>query len=694
MTEEIRMAGHTIEYPVPLYSYRRRFTREVGFGEISLGGHQPIRVESMTTTHTMDTLATVEQCRRLYEAGCEIIRMTVPTEKDAENLRHIRDQLRRDGITTPLVADIHFSPKAAMKAVEFVENIRVNPGNYATGAKFSSEDYTDAEYLAELEKVREEFTPLVRKAKELGVSMRIGTNHGSLSDRVVSRYGNSPAGMVEAALEFARICEEENYFDLLFSMKSSNVRVMIHAYRLLVARADAELLHAYPLHLGVTEAGDGDEGRIKSAMGIGALLEDGLGDTIRVSLTEDPVNEVPVGFAIVRKYNEQLKVKGEKAYVAVNRVVEHGKASTGHAELPFDPYRYARRPSCRIQAGAFPAGGDTLPRVETAARTPITEPEALREEILERLAPELPDDAIRSEYVGVSVGCVDDLTALESLLASLGSLRDRIAVSTADSALLPMLLPLARRVRLDIVEGESLGTGFIDRIDASDAVLELSFIHEGSSISVPAEVLSRIASRLRSRGLSNVFLSVTSPQGVFATRRLLLELSRAGLDFPVAVRYRNRGGDRSGVLVESAVQAGTLFCDGIGDLIAVETALKPEDEVSLAFNILQAARVRMTKTEFISCPGCGRTYFELEKTTALIKQRVSHLKGLKIGIMGCIVNGPGEMADADFGYVGSGKGRVSLYVGRDCVVENMPEADALDRLIELIRQNGRWVDPV
>jgi (E)-4-hydroxy-3-methylbut-2-enyl-diphosphate synthase len=693
MTAEIRTAGHAIDYPVPLYSYRRRFTHEIGFGGIALGGYQPIRVESMTNTHTMDTAATVAQCRRLHEAGCEIIRLTVPTEKDAANLGNIRDQLRRDGIGTPLVADIHFSAKAAMKAVEFVENIRVNPGNYATGAKFSSGDYTEAQYLAELDKVREEFTPLVRKAKELGVSMRIGTNHGSLSDRIVSRYGNSPEGMVEAALEFARICEAEGYFDLLFSMKSSNVRVMIHAYRMLVAKADAELRHAYPLHLGVTEAGDGDEGRIKSAMGIGALLEDGLGDTIRVSLTEDPVNEVPVGFAIVRKYNEQLEVKGEKAYLKVNQVVGQGMSVAGHTDLPFEPFAWSRRPSCRVDAGAEPLGGEAMPRVETSARSSIADPDALRAELLERLSPDLPEDSIRSEFVNVGVGCIEDLKTLEELLDSLGVLRDRIVASTADTQLFPHLLSLVPRVRLDIVEGESLGTGFIDELKEGGAAMEFSFIHGSSSVSVPAEVLIRIASRLRKRGLEKVLLSVVSPQGLFATRKLVLELAKAGLDMPVVVRHRDRGGDRASVMIESAVQSGTLFCDGIGDLIAVESGLKCGDEVGLAFNILQAARVRMSKTEFISCPGCGRTYFELERTTALIKERVSHLKGLKIGIMGCIVNGPGEMADADFGYVGSGKGRVSLYVGRDCVEENMLEAEALERLIGLIREQGKWIDP-
>ncbi len=694
MTDAKRSAGNAIDYPVPLYGYRRRFTREIAFGGISLGGYQPIRVESMTTTHTMDTAATVEQCRRLYEAGCEIIRMTVPTEKDAENLRNIRDQLRRDGISTPLVADIHFSPKAAMKAVEFVENIRVNPGNYATGAKFSGGDYTESEYLAELEKVREEFMPLVRKAASLGVSMRIGTNHGSLSDRVVSRYGNSPEGMVEAALEFARICEEASYHDLLFSMKSSNVRVMIEAYRLLVARADAELRFAYPLHLGVTEAGDGDEGRIKSAMGIGALLEDGLGDTIRVSLTEDPVNEVPVGFAIVKKYNEFHQVKGERAHLPVKQVVEHGRAVTaGHGLLPFDPYGYARRDAAAVPVGPAIVGGEHLPRVETSARHGLGDLAALRSELLGRLAPDLPDDAIRSEFVSVGVGCIDDLEPLSELLMSLGDLSRRVVVSTADAGLFPALLPLASRVRLDIVEGESLGFGFIDQITDHGAVIEFCFHHAASSVGVPAEVLCRLASRLKEKGIGNILLSVVSSEALFAVRRLVLELKRAGLDSPLVIRYRSRQASRSTQLIESAVQAGALFCDGIGDLLAFDTNLEAADEVAMAFNILQAARVRMSRTEFISCPGCGRTYFDLERTTALIKQRVSHLKGLKIGIMGCIVNGPGEMADADFGYVGSGKGRVSLYVGRDCVAENLPEAVALERMIDLIREHGKWIDP-
>lgn len=694
MTEEILVGCHSVVYSVPVYSYRRRITREVLFGRITLGGHQPVRVESMTNTHTMDTVATVDQCRRLHEAGCEIIRLTVPTERDAENLRNIRDQLRRDGIDTPLVADIHFSAKAAMKAVEFVENIRINPGNYATGSKFSSEDYTDEQYQAELDKVCKEFTPLVRKAKELGVSMRIGTNHGSLSDRIVSRLGNSPEGMVEAALEFARICEDEGYYDILFSMKSSNVRVMIQAYRLLVARADEELRYVYPLHLGVTEAGDGDEGRIKSAMGIGALLEDGLGDTIRVSLTEDPVNEVPVGFTIVKKYNDMLLVKGDRGHLPVKHVVEHDMRKVGHELLPFEPFGYSRRPSGQIDGAGNPIGGDELPQVETIAKTPVSDPVGLSQEILACLAPEKPGDAIRSEYVGVAIGSVEDVPMLERTLDSLGELREKVVVSTVDTALVETLLPLAGRVRLDIVEGEALSTAFLDLLHDDAAAIEFCFIHEKVSENVPAEVLVRLAAKVKAKGMQRVMLSILSSEPLFAVRKLASELKKAGIDYPLAVRYRRRKVERSAVMIESAIQTGTLFCDGIGDVLALDTPLAVDDEISLGFNILQAARIRMSKTEFISCPGCGRTYFDLEKTTAFIKQRVSHLKGLKIGIMGCIVNGPGEMADADFGYVGSGKGRVSLYVGKECVEQNLSEEVALERLIELIRQNGKWVDPV
>ena len=683
-----------------MYQYRRRLTREVPFGPILLGGYQPIRVESMTNTHTMDTAATVEQCRRLYEAGCEIIRLTVPTEKDAENLRNIRDQLRADGIDTPLVADIHFSARAALKAVEFVENIRINPGNYAAGQKFSSNGYTEDEYLQDLEHVRQEFLPLVAKARLNGVSMRIGTNHGSLSDRTVSRYGNSPEGMVEAALEFARFCEEVGYHDILFSMKSSNVRVMIQAYRLLVQKGDAELLHAYPLHLGVTEAGDGDEGRVKSAMGIGALLEDGLGDTIRVSLTEDPVHEVPVGFAIVKKYNEFHLVKGDRGHLPLKHVVEsRNKKTVNHlftsGPQPFNPFSYKRRIAVQFSIAGLVVGGDNVPRVETEVHASLSEFESALQEVLQRLAPEKPHDAIRSEFASVRVNTSADIERLDDLIVYLGNAGRSLVASTSDVSLAIRLLDKVSKVRLDIIEGEQLGKDFLKHLGHDHAgILELCFLHEHAGPSVPAEVLAHLAEKLHKQGVERLLFSIITDNTVFAYRRLVQAFKARSLDYPLVVRFRGESSERLESLIGSSVQTGSLFCDGIGDILALHTRLSVDDEVNLAFNILQGARIRMSKTEFISCPGCGRTYFELEKATAAIKERTAHLKGLKIGIMGCIVNGPGEMADADFGYVGAGKNRISLYVGRECVEENISELDAVDRLIGLIKERGKWVDQV
>ncbi len=675
-----------------MYHYSRRLTHEVGFGQLSLGGYQPIRVESMTTTHTMDTKASVEQCRRLYEAGCEIIRLTVPTEKDAENLKVIRDQLRRDGITTPLVADIHFSRKAALKAVESVENVRINPGNFANKKKFSNEEYSEKDFRAEFEKVRTEFLPLIAKAREYGVSMRIGTNHGSLSDRIVSRYGNTPDGMVEAALEFARICEDEGYFDILFSMKSSNVRVMIQAYRLLVMKADAELRYAYPLHLGVTEAGDGDEGRIKSAMGTGALLEEGLGDTIRVSLTEDPVNEVPVGFALVKKYNDFLKVKGEKGHQSVSRLIESRAEKPSFEPPPFDPVSYRRRKSGVIGTGFSDIGGESLPVVETTARESVAGGNRLPGELRSRLGVENPDAEMQSEFVTVPVSSLEEAALLETVLCELGADRSRVGVSLKDISLAPAFLDVAARVRIDITEGEMIDKCVLDRLHDRKAVIEFCFVHENASLNVPADVLKRVAMKMQKTGLRRILFSIDSAATVYVYRHLARSFNEAGIDYPLAVRYRAGKKDRLETLIDCATQTGTLFCDGIGDLLAVETALAERDEINLAFNVLQAARVRMSKTEFISCPGCGRTYFDLEKTAAVIKSRMSHLKGLKIGIMGCVVNGPGEMADADFGYVGSGKNGVSLYVGKECVESNIPEKDAVNKLVELIRSHGRWVE--
>ncbi len=683
-----------------MYQYRRRLTREVVFGNLFLGGYQPIRVESMTNTHTLDTVATVEQCRRLHEAGCEIIRLTVPAEKDAENLGNIRDQLRRDKIDTPLVADIHFSARAALKAVEFVDNIRINPGNYANTRKFSNNNYSEEDYQQEIERVRLEFAPLVEKARNYGVSIRIGTNHGSLSDRIVSRYGNSPEGMVEAAIEFAKICEEMEYHEILFSMKSSNVRVMIQAYRLLVQQADAELRYAYPLHLGVTEAGDGDEGRVKSAMGIGALLEDGLGDTIRVSLTEDPVNEVPAGFSIVRKYNDFHLVNGDRGHVPLKHVIEsRNKLTTdiisSPEQLPFSLFSYVRRLSSEVMLADYSVGGGNVPRVETEVHALLTDGDAVFEEIMQRLALSKPKDAIRSELVSIAISSEDDLLLLDDLLARLGDAACFLSASTRDFSLFSRLINKVSKVRFDIVEGERLEHDFMQLFDNKQrAAVELCFLHKDSGNAVPAGVLVHLADKLRKRGAKRLLFSVQSAHVVFVYRRLAQVFKRYSLDYTLVVRFKGDSSARLDTIVAASVQAGTLFCDGIGDMVSLQTTLSGNDEVNLAFNILQGARIRMSKTEFISCPGCGRTYFELEKAAGSIKQRMAHLKGLKIGIMGCIVNGPGEMADADFGYVGAGKNCISLYVGRECVAENIPEHEAVDRLIALVKERGRWVDPV
>lgn len=681
-------------FPIAMYQYSRRLTHEVGFGHLSIGGYRPIRVESMTTTHTMDTKASVEQCRRLCEAGCEIIRLTVPTEKDADSLRIIRDQLRRDGITTPLVADIHFSRKAALKAVESVENVRINPGNYANTRKFSSEEYSVEEFRAEYEKVKADFLPLIAKAKEYGVSMRIGTNHGSLSDRIVSRYGNTPEGMVEAALEFARICEDEGYYDILFSMKSSNVRVMIQAYRLLVMKADLELRHAYPLHLGVTEAGDGNEGRIKSAMGIGALLEDGLGDTIRVSLTEDPVNEVPVGFALVKKYNDLQKVMGDKGHVPVKQLIEAQVAKPSFDMPPFEPVSYCRRKTMEIKTGPGEIGGESLPMVETTAKESLANTDLLLAELRSRLAVENPDAMLQSELVTVPVSSLDEVPALETIVQKLGAYGNRVGVAVKDISLAPAFMDIVAKVRIDIAEGEMIDKDVLDSLDDGKAPIEFCFKHEKASLNVPGDVLKRIALKVKQKGLPHILFSIDSTDAVYVYRHLVRSFNEAGISYPLVIRYRTGDKNRLGTLIDCAVESGTLFCDGIGDMLALQTVLAEHEEINLAFNVLQAARVRMSKTEFISCPGCGRTYFDLEKTAGVIKSRMSHLKGLKIGIMGCIVNGPGEMADADFGYVGSGKNGVSLYVGKECVESSIPEEEAVERLVELIKSHGRWVDPL
>ncbi|MBC8043557.1 MAG: (E)-4-hydroxy-3-methylbut-2-enyl-diphosphate synthase [Rhizobacter sp.] len=677
-----------------MYDYTRRKTVPVMFGDLAMGAAHPIRVESMTTTNTLDIAATVEQSRRLYEAGCEIIRITAPSIKEAEALKFISERLRQDKITTPLVADIHFTPNAAMKAAEFVENVRINPGNYADRKKFAVRDYTDLEYEAELERLHDEFKPLVLKCKQYGRSMRIGTNHGSLSDRVLNRYGDTPLGMVESALEFARICEQYDYYEFIFSMKSSNTQVMIEAYRLLASRGDKELKHAYPLHLGVTEAGDGDEARIKSSVGIGGLLDDGLGDTVRVSLTEDPVKEIPIGQAIVKKYNERQLLLGERIFEKINRII----INTGAAaeDLSFDPYQYQRRESVKVSVGNIEVGGDSVPRVELEVREPLNDSAKVRDEIIFSAKPYL-FEGIKSEITNLTIASASELARVQSSLAE-KFVSPVLAVSTSDFSLAASLIGKVEKIRIDILEQESFEKHRLSEL-AGTTVIEFSFVKTRATDVAVAEVLTRIALKCKAAELEKVLFSVQAEEIIYPYRRLAEAFKKANVAYPIVLRFDATKFDArapqgyEAALVESSIQLGSLLCDGIGDMVAYRSTFTRGDELNLVYNILQAARLRLSKTEFISCPSCGRTLFDLETVTATIKARTEHLKGLKIGIMGCIVNGPGEMADADFGYVGTGVGEISLYVGKECVEKHIPSAEAVDKLVDLIKQHGKWREP-
>jgi (E)-4-hydroxy-3-methylbut-2-enyl-diphosphate synthase len=540
-----------LPYVASRFAYARRRTREVQIGNVGVGGTQPIRVQSMTTTRTQDVEATLAQSIRLVEVGCEIVRITAPTVVDAQAIGEIKRRLRAKGIVVPLVADIHFSPAAALEAAEHVEKVRVNPGNFADQKFFRVREYTDEDYAAEIARIEERFTPLVLKCKQRGVAMRIGSNHGSLSDRIMNRHGDTPAGMVESALEFVRIARKHDYHEIVLSMKASNPKVMIQAYRLLVARMDEEGLDPYPLHLGVTEAGLGEDGRIKSAVGIGALLDDGLGDTVRVSLTEEPEAEVPVAQRLVEPYN--LGLREARAFPESSERV--------------DPYSYSRRMTKPVEIAPLSVGG--------GATVAVLDP---------------PEDGLSSP---------PDLSAI---------------------------------ARLD------------EPVPWYDAVR--------------------------------------------AYRALA---TRAG-DMPLHLQVAVEGDDLD-VLLRSSTVLGSLLCDGLGDSVGLTAPTQDEDRTRLLFSILQAAGVRITRTEFVSCPSCGRTLFDLQSTTERIASRTKHLKGVKIAIMGCVVNGPGEMADADFGYVGGSPGHVNLYVGKDVVEKSVPEESADERLVELIRRHGKWVDP-
>jgi (E)-4-hydroxy-3-methylbut-2-enyl-diphosphate synthase len=620
-------------------------------GRVGIGGANPIRVQSMITCDTMDTEASIAQTIELAEVGCEIVRITAPTVKDSANLQNIVRGLRERGCDVPIVADIHFKPEAAMEAAKWVEKVRINPGNYADSKKFKILEYTDAQYAAELERIRERFTPLVKLCKELGRAMRIGTNHGSLSDRIMNRYGDTPLGMVESALEFARIARDLDYHAFVFSMKSSNPKVMINAYRLLVARlseldaevrgqrsevsrdgtlsrptSDLRLLTSdswnYPIHLGVTEAGEGEDARIKSAIGIGSLLQDGIGDTIRVSLTEDSIHEIPVARALVEMVGKTSNVQ----------------RPTFNVQVSFDPFSYSRRATETIERDGVRIGGEELMRV------------VVRQDSFDKVAHKidrLGDYKPEIVYENARVCEIDP--------------RDDDKVAQLNATDEPQLITVREDVDLPVITAFRL---------------------------LAAKLAARHPILLKDT-LANDEARMTNDEGSPNDR---MTKSDSGFVIPSTFDVRHSSFLRT--LLTAATNIGSLLCDGIGDAILIQGEEAPGQALRLSYNILQAAGSRIFKTDYVACPSCGRTLFNLQTTTARIKAATLHLKGVKIAIMGCIVNGPGEMADADFGYVGGAPGKVNLYVGKTAVKFNIPEAEAVERLQDLIREHGKWVEPV
>ncbi len=686
------------------FAYHRRKTREVKVGDVGIGGDNPIRIQSMTISDTMDTTATVAETMELVEAGCEIVRITAPSLNEAENLRHIKAELSRQGVKVPIIADIHFTPNAALLAAEYVEKVRINPGNYADKKKFAEREYTDNEYEAELERIEARFKPLVLKVKQYGVAMRIGTNHGSLSDRIMNRFGDTPQGMVESALEFVRICQRYDYHDIILSMKASNPLVMIQAYRLLAARMDDEGMD-YPFHLGVTEAGDGEEGRIKSAVGIGSLLEDGIGDTIRVSLTEDAVYEIPAAQAIATPYNTRLCAP--RAAVAVP--VQLSTSSTPSPQEARNPYGYVRRTSAEIEIGNLPLGGGQPVRVELATTAPLRDVDRTLEEIEALTVPAAANDPV-CEVVRLRADDAEDLAALETLITRLPATESPVPLSLhLPAVLLPDAPATPSVAKLITMPDPALAEpawcdqalALLDIAGRQGAVLEWALSLETIPADIRAdygdtlEALARTAARLVESGRASdtpTMLSIATEMPVQAYRYVTAWLDAQGAAIPLHLITPPLRGHHD-TLFQSAIGLGTLLSDGIGDSIQIDSDVAARANLSFCYNILQAARLRMSKTEFISCPSCGRTLFNLQTTTERIKSQMSHLKETKIAIMGCIVNGPGEMADADFGYVGSGPGKISLYVGKECVERNIPDTHADERLIQLIKDHGKWVDP-
>ena len=656
-----------------LTSYSRYKTREVYIGDIPLGGNNPIRIQSMTTTDSMNTIATVEQTIRMVDAGCEYVRITAPSKSEAQNLEEIKKELHRRGYKVPLIADIHFTPNAAEIAARIVEKVRVNPGNYADRKKFETIEYSGNEYESELERIRDKFTPLVNICKEYGTAMRIGTNHGSLSDRIMSRYGDTPLGMVESALEFVRICEDLNYHSIVLSMKSSNPQVMVQAYRLLILKMEEEKMN-YPLHLGVTEAGGGEDGRIKSALGIGALLEDGIGDTVRVSLTEDPEFEAPVAIALVNRY------KGRESHDAITPV----------ENIPIDPLIYKRRHTNEV-AGI---GGNNVPRViADFGKSGLENYQSL--------------SAIGYSYTEASDKW--DMSDGAADIIYLGNFYPSFDIPNG----------------LKVIHNYNYWKALDDKsksfplftteefLTENEKSLQLNFVRTDIN-----KFSDELANKIKNDSTTVIILETENTHGMAEQRRFYFDLLNKGIEKPVILKRTYKNINLDELRLFSSTDFGALLIDGFGDGVWAEVEnlidqefpgegndsktyikkfVRTDDSIEkivnrILFGILQAARTRISKTEYIACPSCGRTLFDLQETTEMIRKRTEHLKGVKIAIMGCIVNGPGEMADADYGYVGSGIDKITLYRGKEIVRRNIPAAGAVDSLIEIIKEDNIWIE--
>jgi (E)-4-hydroxy-3-methylbut-2-enyl-diphosphate synthase len=645
-----------------LTRYNRLVTREVKVGDVALGGNNPIRVQSMTTTDTMDTLATVEQSIRMIDAGCEFVRITAPSINEAKNLANIKQELAKRGYKTPLIADIHFTPNAAEAAARIVEKVRINPGNFADKKKFAFIEYDDAAYNEELDRIRERFIPLLKICKEYGTAMRIGTNHGSLSDRIMSRYGDTAHGMVESALEFLRIAEAENYHNIVLSMKSSNPQVMVQAYRTLIYRMNQEGMN-YPLHLGVTEAGEGEDGRIKSAAGIGTLLEDGIGDTVRVSLTEDPEFEIPIARALVERYSKRQGHAPLADFPPLK--LEDGRIVLSSGEnFGFKPFEYERRLTQEVnnlgahQVPRVIADYSNVEKLSAASFFPVGYNYSVPTDKWN-----LSDQAC--DYIYTGSRNIDF-----EIPGTLGIIIDANAWQEKDRC-----YPL---FSLD---------GFLN---AKNKSKHLNFI------AVQADGIAEVEKHRDALMASHavLILSTDNEHAMPTLRQAFILMKQMNLEIPVVVHRKYAGLTEEQFQLYASTDFGALLLDGFGDGVMISSAasISPQKINSLAFGILQAARTRISKTEYISCPSCGRTLFDLQETTAKIRSRTDHLKGLKIGIMGCIVNGPGEMADADYGYVGSGPGKITLYKGREVVTKSINTDLAVDALIDLIKEHGDWVE--